>query len=244
VPFSSFAAVYFAQRIAHEDEHRTQVSHADSAHGEALTIVSRNSRNLTSQAAYNALDAASTGPLAHPTAVSRSSFSLKSLSYASLILLLLSATGCTIGAIPGTPTLANTTSAEQTQRIFWQDVKQEKWQPVQGILTANVTWRNGPHVLTRDEVVPYLQKQQVKDFLITNMVVKANQDDMTLLYDLQLTTAASAQPVNFHVVSVWQRVPPPPDNASKQEKKQAKQAAKAGPYMLIVEDLVPDTPTQ
>jgi hypothetical protein len=223
VPFSSFAAVYFAQRIAHEDEHRTQVSHADSAHGEALTIVSRNSRNLTSQAAYNALDAASTGPLAHPTAVSRSSFSLKSLSYASLILLLLSATGCTIGAIPGTPTLANTTSAEQTQRIFW---------------------RNGPHVLTRDEVVPYLQKQQVKDFLITNMVVKANQDDMTLLYDLQLTTAASAQPVNFHVVSVWQRVPPPPDNASKQEKKQAKQAAKAGPYMLIVEDLVPDTPTQ
>ena len=158
--------------------------------------------------------------------------------------LLLPLAGCTIGAVPNTPTLANTTSAEQTQRIFWQDVKQQKWQPVQGSLTANVTWRNGRDVLTRDEVVPYLQKQQVKDFLITNMVVKANQDDMTLLYDLQLTTAASGQPVNFHVVSVWQQVPPPPDNASKQEKKQAKQAAKAGPYLLIVEDLVPDTATQ
>ena len=159
------------------------------------------------------------------------------------LLPLLFAGGCTIGAVPSTPTLANTTSAEQTQRIFWQDVKQQKWQPIQGLLTANVTWRNGKEALTRDEVVPYLQKQQVKDFLISNVVVKANQDEMTVTYDLQLTTAASAQPFNYHAVSVWQQVPPPPDNASKQEKKQAKQAAKAGPYVLIVEDLVPDTAT-
>ena len=150
-------------------------------------------------------------------------------------------TGCTIGAVPSTPTLANTTSAEQTQRIFWQDVKAQKWQGVQSVLLANTAWRNGKDVLTRDEIVPYLQKQQVKDFLITNLVVKANQGDMTVLYDLQLTTAVSTAAVNFHVVSVWQQVPTPPDNAPKKVKKEA---LKSPPYLLTVEDLAPDTAGQ
>jgi hypothetical protein len=144
--------------------------------------------------------------------------------------------GCTVGA-PGTPTLTTTTSAEQTQRIFWQDVKEKKWLQIQGLLVANVTWRNGKETLTRDQIAPYLQQLQLKDFLITNLVVKANEGDVTVLYDLQLTTAGSTQPVNFHAVAVWQQVPPLPDSASKQEKKQAD---KSPPYLLTVEDLAPE----
>jgi hypothetical protein len=141
--------------------------------------------------------------------------------------------GCTLDA-PGKPTLSTTTSAEQTQRIFWQDVKDQKWLVVQGLLVPNVVWRNGSIALTNDQIVPALQQMQVKDFLITNVVVKANQDDMTVLYDLQLTTAASPQPVNYHAVAVWQEVPAPPDTASKQVKKEAQ---KQPPYLLTLEDL-------
>lgn len=144
-------------------------------------------------------------------------------------------TGCTVYG-EGTPTLSNTTSAEQTQRLFWQNVKEQKWQTVQTLLLANVTWRNGTQVLTRDAVVPYLQQLQVKDFIITDVVVKADANDMTVLYNIQLTTATSAQPVNMHAVAVWQQVPIPPDNAPKQQKKQA---AKSAPYLLSVEDLAP-----
>jgi hypothetical protein len=152
-------------------------------------------------------------------------------------LLLVCLAGCTIGAEPGTPTLATTTSAEQTQRIFWNDVKNGKWQTVQSLLVANVVWRNGKDVLTRDQIVPYLQRLQVKDVLITNLTVRANQNAMTVVYDLQMMTGGSAQPLNMHAIAVWQQVPPPPDNATKQQKKQA---MKEPPYLLTVEDLAAD----
>ena len=151
--------------------------------------------------------------------------------------MLMATSGCTIGG-ESKPTLTNTTSAEQVQRLFWQQVKEKKWQTVQGLLVANVSWRNGRDVLTRDQVVPYLQQMQVKDFLITGLTVKANQNDMTVLYDLQLTTATSPQPVNLHAVAVWQQVPIPPDSAPKKDKKVYD---KASPYLLTVEDLAPDS---
>jgi len=150
-------------------------------------------------------------------------------------LLVLFTAGCTLDA-PGKPTLATTTSAEQTQRIFWQDVKDHKWLVVQGLLVANVTWSNAGKVLTRDQIVPYLQQLQLKDFAITNLSVRANGNDMTVVYDLQLSTAASTQPINDHAIAVWQQVPPPPDAATKQQKKAAQ---KNPPYLLTVEDLAP-----
>ena len=143
--------------------------------------------------------------------------------------------GCTLNA-PAKPTLANTTSAEQTQRLFWENVKTQKWQTVQGLLVANVTWRNGHDVLAKDGIVPYLQQLKVKDYLITNVVVKANANEMTVRYDLQLTTDGSAQPLNLQAVAVWQQLPPLPPDASKKEKKQK---ASSAPFLLTVEDLVP-----
>lgn len=149
--------------------------------------------------------------------------------------MLLLTLGCTVYG-EGKPTLATTTSAEQTQRLFWQNVKEQKWQTVQTLLLANVTWRNGTQVLTRDAIVPYLQQLQVKDFIITDVTVKADANDMTVLYTIQLTTGTSAQPVNMHAIAVWQQVPIPPDNAPKQQKKQVDKSA---PYLLSVEDLAP-----
>jgi hypothetical protein len=152
------------------------------------------------------------------------------------LLLLVPSVGCTIGG-EAKPTLAHTTSAEQTQRIFWQDVKDKKWLQIQGLLVANVTWRNGKETLTRDQIVPYLQQLQLKEVLLTNVVVNADGNDMTVLYDVQLTSSTSPQPMDLHALAVWQQVPAPPDTASKQVKKQAD---KASPYLLTVEDLTPD----
>lgn len=177
----------------------------------------------------------------HPMAVARklrtswhAKFSLVAAMALPLPMLLLTL-GCTVYG-EGKPTLATTTSAEQTQRLFWQNVKEQKWQTVQTLLLANVTWRNGTQVLTRDAIVPYLQQLQVKDFIITDVTVKADANDMTVLYTIQLTTGTSAQPVNMHAVAVWQQVPIPPDNAPKQQKKQVDKSA---PYLLSVEDLAP-----
>ena len=103
------------------------------------------------------------------------------------------------------PTLKTTTSAEQYERIFWSAVKAKNWQQLPGMLAANVMYSVGGKVLSKDQVVPYLQGLNLADFTITGMVVKPNGPDMTLNYTLQLSSAGG--PVQtYTAISVWQQV--------------------------------------
>jgi hypothetical protein len=113
--------------------------------------------------------------------------------------------GCTIYGDKKPATLKSTTSAEQYERIFWSTVKAKNWQQVPGMLAANVMYSTGNKVLSKDQVVPYLQGLNLADFTITGMVVKPNGPDMTLNYTLQLS-AVGAPVQTFTVISVWQQV--------------------------------------
>ncbi len=96
-----------------------------------------------------------------------------------LLLPLLSLSGCTIYGVKNPPTLKTTTSAEQYERIFWSAVKAKNWQQIPGMLAANVMYSAGGKVLSKDQVMPYLQGLNIADFTITGMVVKPNGPDMT-----------------------------------------------------------------
>jgi hypothetical protein len=113
--------------------------------------------------------------------------------------------GCTIYGEKKPPTLKSTTSAEQYERIFWSTVKAKNWQQIAPLLGANVMFGVGGKVLSKDQVVPYLQAANIADFTITGMVVKPNGADMTLSYSLQLS-AAGGSVQNFTAISVWQQV--------------------------------------
>jgi hypothetical protein len=113
--------------------------------------------------------------------------------------------GCTIYGEKKPTTVQNTTSAEQYERIFWSSVKGRNWQQVPGLLAANVGYNVGGKVLSKDQVVPYLQGANIADFNISGMVVKPNGPDMTLSYILQLSPAGG--PVQtYTAISVWQQV--------------------------------------
>ena len=113
--------------------------------------------------------------------------------------------GCTIYGEKKPPTLQSTTSAEQYERTFWSSVKARNWQQVPGLLAANVGYQVGGKVLSKDQVVPYLQGANISDFNISGMVVKPNGPDMTLSYILQLSPAGG--PVQtYTAISVWQQV--------------------------------------
>jgi hypothetical protein len=112
--------------------------------------------------------------------------------------------GCTIFGEKKTPTLKSTTSAEQYERLFWSAVKAKNWQQLPGMLAANVMYSVGGKVLSKDQVVPYLQGLNIADFTITNMVVKPNGVDMTLSYTLQLSPAGGPLQTST-AVSVWQQ---------------------------------------
>ena len=113
--------------------------------------------------------------------------------------------GCTIYGEKKPTTVQNTTSAEQYERIFWSTVKAKNWQLVPGLLAANVMYNAGGKVLTKDQVLPYLQGANIADFNISGLVVKPNGPDMTLSYILQLSPAGG--PVQtYTAISVWQQV--------------------------------------
>ncbi len=112
--------------------------------------------------------------------------------------------GCTIFGEKKTPTLKSTTSAEQYERLFWSAVKAKNWQQLPGMLAANVMYSVPGKVLSKDQVVPYLQGLNIADFTITNMVVKPNGVDMTLSYTLQLSPAGGPLQTST-AVSVWQQ---------------------------------------
>ena len=105
----------------------------------------------------------------------------------SLLAAAITLSGCTIYGEKKPPTLKSTTSAEQYERILWSAVKAKNWQQLPGMLAANLMYSVGGKVLSKDQVVPYLQGLNIADFTITGMVVKPNGPDMTLNYTLQLS---------------------------------------------------------
>jgi len=113
--------------------------------------------------------------------------------------------GCTIYGEKKTPTLESTTSAEQHERLFWSAVKAKNWQQLPGMFAANVMYSVSGKILSKDQVVPYLQGLNIADFTITNMVVKPNGPDMTLSYTLQLSPAGGSLET-LTAISVWQQV--------------------------------------
>ncbi len=57
--------------------------------------------------------------------------------------------GCTVYSEQKQPTLTQTTSAEQVERIFWQDVQQAKWAEANALLAPNTVWRVDGQVIPR-----------------------------------------------------------------------------------------------
>jgi hypothetical protein len=112
--------------------------------------------------------------------------------------------GCTIFGEKKNPNLKSTTSSEQYERLFWSAVKAKNWQQLPGMLAANVMYSVGGKVLSKDQVVPYLQGLNIADFTISNMVVKPNGVDMTLSYTLQLSSG-NGPLQTLTAISVWQQ---------------------------------------
>ena len=100
--------------------------------------------------------------------------------------------GCTVYPDKNPPTLATTTSAEQVQRIFWQDVEQAKWAQANALLAPNAVWRVGDRVIDRGQIVPWLQSLGVKAVQVSNVTLQPAVNDINLIYTVQLQ---AAQPI-------------------------------------------------
>ncbi len=135
-----------------------------------------------------------------------------------------------------------TTSAEQVDRIFWQDVEQAKWLQANALLAPNAVWRVNGQVVARAQIVPWLQSLGIHGVQVSDVAVTPAVNDMNLVYTVQIQAekAVAAQPgagcvgrpQTLSALAVWQQ-PQPVGNEAKDEKA----THKAGGYLLTVHDL-------
>lgn len=113
--------------------------------------------------------------------------------------------GCTVWGAKKSPTLQSSTSAEQYERITWDNVRAQRWDRITSLLAPNVVYAVGGRVLARDQIVPYLESERIRDVAISDMAVKPNGADMTLSYSLQLSST-DGKMQSLIGVSVWQQL--------------------------------------
>jgi hypothetical protein len=151
--------------------------------------------------------------------------------------------GCTVYPEKKQPSLTQTTSAEQVDRIFWQDVEQGKWTEANALLAPNAVWRVDGQLIPRAQVVPWLQSLKIHGVQVSDVALTSAVNDMNLVYKVQVQAekavaseagvACAGHAQTLSALAVWQQ-PQPTGDASKDEK--AKNKAYAG-YLLTVHDL-------
>jgi hypothetical protein len=151
--------------------------------------------------------------------------------------------GCTVYPTQKQPTLTQTTSAEQVDRIFWQYVEQGKWIEANALLAPNTVWRVDGQTIPRAQIVPWLQSLGIHGVQVSDVRLTPAVNDMNLVYKVQVqadkavaaepNAACAGRPQALSALAVWQQ-PQLTGDASKD--KQARNKAYAG-YLLTVHDL-------
>ncbi len=169
-----------------------------------------------------------------------------------LALILFPLAGCTLFPEKKQPTLATTTSAEATQRIFWNDVAAGKWNEANTLIAPDAVWRVGDRVLDHTEALAWLKSLGIHGAAVGSTQIKSAVNDMMLVYTLQLESqpaflpcaarqAAGANPQTstpagtqtLSALAIWQQPQPVDDPKGKQKEKQSRG------YLLTVLDLAP-----
>jgi hypothetical protein len=126
--------------------------------------------------------------------------------------------GCTVYPEHKSAGLMQTTSAEQVNSIFWQNVQQAKWNEATALLAPNTVWRVQGEVVPRAQIIPWLQSLGVHGIQVSNVTLTPAVNDMNLVYTLQIQAdkAVAAQvgascagkPQTLSALAVWQQPQP------------------------------------
>lgn len=145
--------------------------------------------------------------------------------------------GCTVYSDVKPATIESTTSAEQVQRIFWQDVATGKWTQANALLAPKAVWRVGDRIIPREQIISWLQSSGIHAAQVTGVTLQPAVNDMNLIYTLQLQAAHGSgsadcgrAPQNWSAVAVWQQPQPTATAPSKNDKQYRG-------YLLTVHDL-------
>ena len=123
-----------------------------------------------------------------------------------LTLPVLAIAGCTLFPEAKSPSLKTTTSAEQTERLFWQAATKKDFETVTNLIAAGAVFTTSDGTtLTREQFVDHLKSAPPSDYAIGQITVRPQGNDMVLSYPASLRQANASVTVGVTILSVWQQ---------------------------------------
>lgn len=136
-----------------------------------------------------------------------SAFAVSRYSYAAIALAaIVSLAGCTLYGPKNPPTLTSTTSAEQYERLYWNAVAKQHWQQASALQAPQVVFstREG-ELVDGAGWLALLQSKPVAEYLIGQVQVRPQGQDIALSYVATVRQTASGGAEQRAVLSVWQQ---------------------------------------
>jgi hypothetical protein len=141
-----------------------------------------------------------------PPVYSEAMRSLRVPLLALLLLPLLTFIGCTVFPEKKRPSLNATTSAEQTERIFWQAAVKKDFATVTHLISSQAVFveQDGSR-LTREQFLERLKAAPPLDYALGQVIVRPQGNDMLLTYPASVQQANQNVTVMVTILSVWQQ---------------------------------------
>ena len=122
-----------------------------------------------------------------------------------LLLPLLTVIGCTVFPEKKHPSLDSTTSAEQTERIFWRAAVEKDFSTVTNLISSQAVFveQDGSR-LTREQFLERLKAAPPVDYALGQVTVRPQGNDMLLTYPASVQQSKNVT-VMVTILSVWQQ---------------------------------------
>jgi hypothetical protein len=103
---------------------------------------------------------------------------------------------------------SDATGGEHLERLFWQEVKAGNWNELERHLAATFVCVTPAGRFDRAAAVEQWKQLQVSDYLLSDLEVAPNGNDMVVTYTISLRGTRAGRPlpeVALRGVTVWQR---------------------------------------
>ncbi len=129
-----------------------------------------------------------------------------------LMLVLMSASACTMYADHPARALSEATGGEGLERVFWKDVQTANWVEVERALASNYAGVTPGGTLDRSATLEQYRQWQLKDYAIGDLRTELNGSTFVVTYTITLNGTANgpsgSQPLPatpLHMMTVWQQ---------------------------------------
>ena len=114
--------------------------------------------------------------------------------------------GCTMWGQHSARNWADATGGEHLEHLFWQNAKSGTWNDLGRHLSTTFVCVTPEGTFDRDATIERLKQLQLKEFVLSDLEVHPNGNDMVVTYTISLqgTLAGRALSPRMRDVTVWQ----------------------------------------